>query len=158
LLRVPADTYGEEYRDHLLEQYKLYVDMADRVSSRRATANSFFLTGNAVLLAAFGSIYRGDTPTTVRTDWALVIPMCGIALCAVWCLLIRSYRQLNTGKWQIVHEMEKLLPVAPYDAEWAALGSGRDWRKYLQLTTVEQIATSGFLVFHAALAVLIIVL
>ena len=27
---------------HFLEQYKLYVEMADRISNRRQTANSFF--------------------------------------------------------------------------------------------------------------------
>ncbi len=34
-----------------LELYKLAVEMADRVSARRATANAFFLTVNTALLA-----------------------------------------------------------------------------------------------------------
>jgi hypothetical protein len=32
--RVSASEYGERYQDHLLEQYKLYVQMADKISAR----------------------------------------------------------------------------------------------------------------------------
>ena len=34
-----------------LEQYKLYVEMADRISSRRQNANSFFLSINTAIVA-----------------------------------------------------------------------------------------------------------
>ncbi len=45
---TPASFGGgqERYQAVLLEQYKLYVEMADRVSARRALANTFFLTLN----------------------------------------------------------------------------------------------------------------
>jgi hypothetical protein len=33
---------SDQLRGHLLEQYKLYLEMADRISSRRQSANSFF--------------------------------------------------------------------------------------------------------------------
>jgi hypothetical protein len=33
--KVPISEYGEHYQDHLLEQYKLYVQMADKISERR---------------------------------------------------------------------------------------------------------------------------
>jgi hypothetical protein len=32
---VPKDDYGECYTAHLLEQYKTYLEMADKVSERR---------------------------------------------------------------------------------------------------------------------------
>ncbi len=32
----------EKYHEHILEQYKLYVEMADRISARRNMANVFF--------------------------------------------------------------------------------------------------------------------
>ena len=35
----------------MFEQYKLYVDMSDKISSRRLTANTFFLTLNSAILA-----------------------------------------------------------------------------------------------------------
>jgi hypothetical protein len=36
LYKTPASKYGAEYQNHLLEQYKLYVQMADKISERRA--------------------------------------------------------------------------------------------------------------------------
>ena len=33
---------NEKWHSHLLDQYKLYVEMADRISQRRATANTYF--------------------------------------------------------------------------------------------------------------------
>ena len=40
--------------EHALEQYKLYVEMADRISARRQTANSFFLSVNTAIVALLG--------------------------------------------------------------------------------------------------------
>src|SRR3989442_10768421 len=37
-----------------LEQYKLYVEMADRISARRQTANEFFLSVNTAIVALLG--------------------------------------------------------------------------------------------------------
>jgi hypothetical protein len=34
LYRASPSTYGEQYQSHLLEQYKLYVQMADKISER----------------------------------------------------------------------------------------------------------------------------
>ena len=37
---------SDKLPDGLLEQYKIYVEMADRISARRGLANTFFLTLN----------------------------------------------------------------------------------------------------------------
>ncbi len=150
LLSVPQACYGSRYQEHLLEQYKLYVEMADRISARRASANTFFLTANAALLAAFGAL----RPSHAVEWWpSAAVALGGLVLCAVWMLLIRSYRQLNTGKWAVVGHIEGLLPMAPYAAEWRALGCGKNWRKYLQLTVVETIAISAFTGLYVLLLV-----
>ena len=45
--------YGEKYDEHLLEQYKLYVEMTDQVSTRRAHTNRFYVSLLSGLLALF---------------------------------------------------------------------------------------------------------
>ena len=35
LRRASREQYGANYDSHLLEQYKLYLEMADRISQRR---------------------------------------------------------------------------------------------------------------------------
>lgn len=121
----------------LIEQYKLYVEMADRVSSRRTLANTFFLTLNTVIFAAIGVFWK--TPPRASA-WLGVFPLAVLILqCLVWYWIIRSYRQLNAGKWAVVGALEKRLPASPWwSAEWVALGEGRDPTRYWPLTHVEQ--------------------
>jgi hypothetical protein len=54
LLSHAAADYGDRYREHLFEQYKMYVDSADRISQRRSSTNSFLLTVNAALVTLYG--------------------------------------------------------------------------------------------------------
>ena len=51
-------TYGKEYSNHLLAQYKICVEMADKISARRCTANNFFLSINTFLLTAIGVLSK----------------------------------------------------------------------------------------------------
>jgi hypothetical protein len=43
--------YGDKFQDHLMEQYKICVEMADRVSVRRNQANSFYISLLSALIA-----------------------------------------------------------------------------------------------------------
>lgn len=63
----PEDYAGakEKYQNAVLEQYKLYVEMADRVSGRRALANTFFITLNSGLLVLLGAGVRNQS---IETD------------------------------------------------------------------------------------------
>lgn len=78
------------------------------------------------------------------TSWPRVIlrrrPSCVQALtAAAWYLMVRSYRQLNAAKWAVIGAFESRLPAYAYSrAEWAELGEGEDWRRYMPLTRLEQ--------------------
>ena len=136
VLRSTKENYGAEYQNHLFEQYKLYVEMADRVSARRMLANSFFVAANTTFAIAFTVLLRTDM---LKTELLIVAPVAALLiLCYVWYRVMKSYRQLNSGKFKIVHELEQMLPVAPYDAEWVVLGKGNDRKRYKPLTDVEK--------------------
>jgi len=45
--------YGEKYQDHLLEQYKLYVQTSQQVSEKRQNSNNYLLTLNSSLVTLF---------------------------------------------------------------------------------------------------------
>jgi hypothetical protein len=148
---------GEKYQAAILEQYKVYVEMADRISARRALANTFFLTLNTAIFTVIGVFWK-DRPQI--SPWVLILPlMIALGQCAAWWWLVRSYRQLNTAKFKVVGALEDRLPASTYwRAEWVALGEGKDWRKYLPLTHLEQwvpvlfglVYLLGFLVAVAA--------
>lgn len=125
------------YDAALLEQYKLYVEMADRISARRGLTNTFFLTintGIAGLIAALHSF-----PTGTRAWW-LAIPLVVIlGQCYAWFYIVRSYRQLNGAKYRVVGALEEQLPASPFwRAEWWALGEGKDRALYWPLSHIEQ--------------------
>jgi drug/metabolite transporter (DMT)-like permease len=121
----------------LLEQYKLYVEMADRVSARRGLANTFFLAINTAVFTALGVfwVHRPPGPAGLLiVPWAVLVVQC-----LAWFWILRSYRQLNTAKYAVIGVMEERLPASPYwAAEWAALGRGEDPARYWPLSHVEQ--------------------
>jgi hypothetical protein len=132
-----------ELQDHLLEQYKLYVEMADRISQRRQSANTYFLTVNTALLSFVGYITTKDV-----SDYLWLLGVVGVALCYLWYRLIRSYRDLNTAKFNVIHVIEKRLPLSPYDAEWEAMGRGKDSKRYKPVTHIETGVPWVFVVLH----------
>ncbi len=139
---------ADKYQEHLFEQYKLYVEMADRISSRRALANAFFLTANTFLLGGVGYLYGQNL--TFENRWFLILLLVAVlTLCYSWWRLIKSYRQLNTAKFKVIGEFEKKLPSSPYwRAEWKALGEGKIPSLYMPLTRVENIVPGIFAILY----------
>jgi hypothetical protein len=142
----------DKCKDHVLEQYKIYVEMADRISARRSSANTFFLTLNTLIVGALSACAEKFSRLSV-----IVICIAAIVLCYVWKRLINSYRQLNTAKYAVIGEFEKKLPSSPYwSAEWSALGEGKDPKKYKQLTSVEKWVPIVFICLYLLLCVVIV--
>ena len=138
----------ETFQAHLLDQYKLYVEMADRISSRRQSANSYFLSINTALLGFIGYI-GGKEPTIYLS----LVATAGVALSYLWYRIIRSYRGLNRAKFLVIHEIEKRLPISPYDAEWEAMGRGDDPKLFKPFTHIETGVPWVFLALHAVVLV-----
>ena len=147
LFKTEKIKYGESYDVHLFEQYKLYVEMADRISSRRQSANSFFLTVNTAVIAIIGYVQLGQTVGKSQSFYWLV-SIAGMALCYTWYRLIRSYKGLNSGKFKVVHALEQRLPAAPYDAEWESLEKGKNPKLYHPFTSVEMVVPWVFFMLH----------
>lgn len=131
----------------LLEQYKLYIELADRVSARRSAANTFFLTLNTAVFTAIGVFWQ-HPPTA--SAWLGVFPAAVLVFqCLVWFWIIRSYRQLNAAKWVVVGALEERLPASPWwRAEWKAVGEGKDPSLYWPITHVEQWVPFAFAVAY----------
>lgn len=138
----PADYADsrEKYQSAVFEQYKLCVEMADRVSGRRNLSNTFFLSLNTALAAAGASLAAGHGGTEKASAWLLAaILVILLAQCGAWFAIVRSYRLLNAAKYSVIGAFEERLPAYAYSrAEWRELGEGRDWRRYLPLTHIEQ--------------------
>jgi hypothetical protein len=144
-----------EPTEAFLEQYKLYLAQIDKLGDRRQSSNSFFLTLNTGLCAAFAFLCAEGTSPMLK-PLHLVIPIAGILISFFWHRLVSSYRQLSSGKFLIVHQMEAYLPMAPFAAEWRVLGSGNDKSKYLPLTHVEVWVPRLFIIMYVVLMIYLV--
>ena len=139
LFVIDEKKYGKEYKKHMLEQYKLYVDMADKIQSRRSTANNFFLTVNTLLITAVGILTRlGSSFVSFNLYWVAITSFAGILFCWTWLVTIKCYRNLSDAKFRIINAIERKLPVAAFDIEWACLTQQDKDSKYPELTKVEK--------------------
>jgi hypothetical protein len=135
----------------LLEQYKLYVQMADRNSDRRVDANKFFISLLTGLIALLSVIAQLHGPAIAQNAVFLTVGVFGVLLCYVWYITIRSYKQLNSGKYHLIGEVESKLPFPFYNEEWKMLGKGKDKKKYVPITHVEQYIPILFALIFAIL-------
>lgn len=164
----------------ILELYKTAVEMADRVSSRRSGANTFFLTVNTTLAAIVGivsatrKVSPHDNLPTFDAFGLIVTAIAGIVLSFVWWMLLRYYRRLNSAKWDVINLLEKRLPVQPFTEEWRILHPDESttkenviklpfWdrvkirSKHREATIVEQVIPFVFMIIYFVLAFRILI-
>ncbi|MFG2545699.1 hypothetical protein ACGFOM_24995 [Streptomyces sp. NPDC048594] len=135
----------------ILEQYKLCVEMADRLSARRGLVNSFFLTLNLAVVSVITSVSSKLTSETgIFVPVVALLVMCGA--CFVWFCTLRSYRLLNRAKYAVIEVLEERLPARAYSrGEWhASVRSGQHGR-YFRLTSTEQALPVLFGLVYVAL-------
>ncbi|MYK91021.1 MAG: hypothetical protein F4026_02555 [Synechococcus sp. SB0669_bin_8] len=141
-------------KDQLLEIYKLHAELADRVSQRREGANRLhvsLLLGFLVFLAALLRVGSGEIPASVLLLFSGII---GMSISGSWYIVIRSYRQLNRGKFDTLHKLEQKLDYPFFEREWEFLKRGRDRNRYWKLTVVETLLPSIFFLLFFSLLVI----
>jgi hypothetical protein len=116
-------------QDQLFEQYKILISSAEEISSRRATANNYLLSVNSLLVTvhALGSSLQPGAP------WQIVLPLAGLIICLSWWALIRSYRNVNSAKFKVIHNLESNLASQPYKDEWNLME-----KSHIPLSYIEQ--------------------
>ena len=137
-----------EEKQELLEIYKLHAELADRVSQRREGANRLYvslLVGLVLFAAAILRFGANGVSVDMVLFWTGAL---GSILAASWYIVIRSYRQLNTGKFNALQDMERHLAYPFFTKEWELLGEGKKRSRYWRLTVVETTLPSAlFLLF-----------
>ena len=118
--------------DAMLVQHAIYIQ------DERADASKFYASLLTVLLAVILLIVEKGTAPDLQRVTFLTIGILGLVLCFVWSVNIHSYKQLNSLKFKVVHEMEQKLPFPCYKREWQILEQEKSTRSYLRLSQVEQ--------------------
>lgn len=119
---------SEKNDSQYFDIYKIVIEMSDRISARRQTANNFFLSVNTVIVA-FLSYFEAK--------YSFIANLAGLIISYTWYSYIKASKQLNTAKFKIIHSMEKKLILRPYSAEWFALGEGINKKLYKPFSDIE---------------------
>jgi len=126
----------ESKRTELLEIYKLHAELADRVSQRRDAANRLYIS----ILSGLGvvaSIFVKTDATESLSFVLLAVGILGLVVSVSWWVVIRSYRQLNSGKFKALDELESKIAFPFFRREWEILKAGKKRDRYWELTNVE---------------------
>jgi hypothetical protein len=109
-----------EGKDPRVALFELYLATAEKVSDRRAQANTWMLSVNSAIVALYGYLQadKASVPSLQKPLWLVAIPAAGVIVCVAWTSLLTSYRKLNQAKFGVLQELEAgLSSVAPFRAE-----------------------------------------
>jgi hypothetical protein len=129
------DNSSTDGQTELIEQYTTYVNTTLNVSNRRMRNNRFYV----LLLSGTLAVLSVLTETQIIEEVGLLLAgLLGLALCSLWYLSIVSYKQLNSGKYEVLTTIEEDLPAEPFRDEWEVLDKGENWQTYITHTRVER--------------------
>lgn len=110
--------------------------MANSVSQRRDTMNNIFVTLNLAIIAAVSIAWD------VKSLFILTV---GIVVCIIWILFIRNFKLLNTEKFNVINDIEKKLPVKPFNEELKKLKNNK---RYKDGTKLEKALPIMFIILY----------
>ncbi len=142
----------EPTRTEWLELYKLHAELADRVSQRREAANRLHI-GILSALGVVASVFV-KIGTTESLDFVfLAVGILGLVVSTSWWAVIRSYRQLNSGKFKVLDELEDEIVFPFFRREWEVLKTGKK-NRYWELTNVESFLPVVFGILFVAVIII----
>ena len=102
----------------VLEQWKMTIESAMSVSTRRQSISNIF---TAILTMLIGGVLFSDGLSSTNKSFQLivsiVISILGLLICCEWKKQIGYYGELNDVKYSAIRSMEKYLPFAVMTAE-----------------------------------------
>jgi hypothetical protein len=142
-------------KDPRLALFELYLARAEKVSDRRAQANSWMLSVNSAIVALYGYLPADKAAVSgaQKAVWLWAIPAAGALVCVAWATLLTSYRKLNRAKFEVLMEIEANLPLSLFTREREIYR--RDGRR--ALSYLETLIPICFILLYIAMLVVAIV-
>ena len=90
-------------------------------------------------------------PCNLPAVWLVIIPIAGLLVSLTWFSLVISYKDLNTAKFKVIHELENYLPAALFRYEWHSCEQGKG-KAYKPITHLERWIPLTFAAVYLVLA------
>lgn len=130
--------------------YKFYVEQAEKVSSKRTDTNKYLLTVNTFLIGLFS--ISTNFEAFAKPLWNYLVPASGVLICLTWYIMIKSYSNLNSAKFKVIHEMEDSMEYKPFTREWEFAEKGKG-KAYKPISKIEPNIPLIFLALYAFAAI-----
>lgn len=117
----------------LLDQYKAYVADLGNIGSRQAQTNTWYVSILSALLVFLGLTSSAGALKDFDMAVRAAIALLAILICGLWKMHAQSFGVLYKAKFDVIREMEKMLPFACYTREWELLQQ----TKYSFFTRIE---------------------
>jgi hypothetical protein len=142
-------------KDPKLALFELYLATAEKVSDRRAQANTWMLSVNSAIVALYGYLQADKMAVgaTQKAVWLWAIPAAGAIVCLAWAALLTSYRKLNMAKFEVLQQIEFDLPIALFTREREIYSRNR--RR--SLSNIEGLIPGCFALLYAVMLVAAVV-
>lgn len=141
----------ENNKELLFNQYKLYVEMADKISSRRTTMNNFFLSANSFFLVAIGILVSSSL-----IHWTSIVFAVAILFAVSWWRLIKYYRELNKAKFEVINKIEERLPAMGFTIEWKVKKTYKKPGKHSRISFGEMWIPKTLIVVYSVFFVIVL--
>jgi hypothetical protein len=137
-----------------LALFELYLATAEKVSDRRAQANSWMLSVNSAIVAFYGYLEADKTVVGAaqKVVWLWAIPLAGALVCLAWIFILTSYRKLNGAKFEVVQQLEADLPIPVFTLEHEAYTRDGRWA----LSYIETVIPGCFILLYATVLIVAI--
>ncbi len=131
-------------KNNMLEQYKTYVESADKISDRRINVNTFFITLNSALITVMTIFFN-------NISLLFFLSFLGTIFSILWFLNLKNYKHINNCKFNIIQKVEKYLPLNLYKMEWEILTKGK--QKYVPVSKLEMLLPFIFIITYISIIV-----
>lgn len=127
-------------KEYEFDQYKIFIESAEKNSEKRISQNNIYLTINL----AFLSYVLFQNPSIKET---LVTSFIGVVICVIWLLTIINYCKRNKVKYDIINEKEEKFGSL-YKEEWKRISV------LTPLSTYEKILSIVFMLIYIIIPIL----
>lgn len=107
---------GECDKEILLEQYKMMIDTTESAIERRQKVSTTYITICSIFMPIISAMLAGNNKWLILSS--IAVSLISIVLCVSWIRTIQSYGTSNSAKFEVIENIEKMLPLSLFKAEW----------------------------------------
>jgi len=129
--------YESEKLNLIMQQYKIYTEQKENFINRNFGVNRFYMVV-LILLLLLIHLYKSMI-FVYALSLPLVLSVIGMCICILWWINIDSYNILIKIKFgNVIEELEKQLPVQPFQMEHDAIDEYRKDKKRFLFSDIQK--------------------